>query len=67
MTTLKLVFHKAANVGDKLQTAFAREFLKRLETFAGVLSFVAGFSVSSRESQGSQFRRVSRRVLSFVA
>ena len=40
-TYVKLVSHWAATAGDKLRTAFTREFLKGLQTFVGVLNFLA--------------------------
>ena len=42
---LKPLSHWAAAVGDKLRTAFSREFPKCLETFAGVLNFLACVAV----------------------
>ena len=41
LSCLKPLSHWAATVADKLRKAFAREFPKCLETFAGVLNFLA--------------------------
>ena len=40
-TTVKSLSHWAAAVGEKLRTAFARQFPKYLQTLAGVLNFHA--------------------------
>ena len=49
---LKLVSHWGVTVGDNLQTAVAREFLKCLKTFVGVINSLAesqGFAQVLRE------------------
>ena len=63
---VKLVSHWAATVGDKLRMAFAREFPKCLETFAGVLNFLAWVAGSRSRVVGflNMFTKFARQIFS---
>ena len=60
------VSHWAATVGDKLRTAFAREFPKCLETFAGVLNFLAWVAGYRSRVAGilNMFKKFARQIFS---